>query len=44
MTSDGPTRSKLALRGSAKLVSEFFGIILIAHNMLTPRAEYSINR
>ena len=26
MSSEGPTRSKLALRGSAKLVSEFFGI------------------
>jgi len=25
MAAEGPTRSKLALRGSAKLVSEFFG-------------------
>src|SRR5579862_5827434 len=39
MAADGPTRSKLALRGSAKLVSEFFGTIPLSL-LLTFRIQY----
>jgi mitotic spindle assembly checkpoint protein MAD2 len=36
---NGPTRSKLALRGSAKLVSEFFGMTLLCF-LTVPRIQY----